>query len=1270
MPANNLTEEQQLAFMRDRHISLTANAGSGKTTVLVNKYLDILLNYKTKDDAVPKRNVLRILAITYTKVAAAEMKSRLAKKVEELTMEEIHKPNPNSHKIRILKNIRDRIQFANISTIHSFCSGLLRDFPKEANLSPNFTEISELDQAIFQDDAIERVFQNHASDSNLIELLAKYGKKDINDIISQLINSRKKLFSLIDFYQCNSNEKILKIFELRQKRLFTNFMKILENFLSSETYDDLRGIEKERFNAKYLEVLKNIENYFQTSAFNEEDLKNTCQDIFENYKVKGNKTFKSLLESNLSNEFERDQFKLLTKIRDHLRSNPPMTYDKINSYINEARFIVSLANEALLEYQKLKTAISAIDFDDMIYLAKDLLNNEVVVQKISNEYDYILVDEFQDTNIDQADIIMKICGRFKELTMMNKLFIVGDPKQSIYSFQGADVEVFNIVTELIKDENKDALKNESEKNQSLIPQFIDLEPDNALRIVNLDENQKFGDLSLSISFRMSPVIAGFVNSIFSKLMSGKRIDYEALDDNDTKQGIKYSPIVCGRKTAELLDESVDQNGESSYKQKIGTVSLLFAIKENNENSKEKDTDNSNDFELFTEEELLVRHIKYVLSDKEPCPVYDQQKECFRKPNYGDIAILVRKRSSFAKLTKALLENNIPYEVKSGVGFFQTPEIQDITQFLNFLVDNHNDYAFASVLKSPFFEFNSAEIFEIAINNGKSYYNKSLYQKFLDFAKNCDNVNLKIKCEKAINLIRELKFYASRLNISSMIYKVIHSGKYISFIANSPAGEQIKSNFDKLIAYARKFESRGFRSLYDFVVELGHLAEFSKEPEAIAKSTANVVTLTTVHGAKGAEFPIVYLFDTNYKTQINRGFIISKNSGLAYNYKEFDSLFTKQYSPTPNILIRKSLNESEIAEEIRLFYVATTRAKDHLIITSTLHRKKDGAYAKASGFAHLLLKGLNIEYDKNDFIQENKLINLDTNLEIFINNRIIKKNLIVPVKIFADHNDIYVPDEDKSTTLKKEKQIHILLDPVISIPKNKYYYPSYLTELKDDSEDFLIKRIYRFDESALSTDENENRDLALNFGSAFHELMEKIDLWVDIDGNIKEDELARNIFDISQIYQNIDAYSKIRDIARSVILSPFIQKNILYLLSSKREFQLIMPFDKHFLGGIIDCLIIRSNTEIEIWDWKTNFVNSKRDLEKFRKTYEIQLKIYSYLIFHLYKETQELTCRLLFVSSQDKTNEGNWIVSYNYKRNQIPQIENEILSLMKEPIFSY
>jgi len=184
------------------------------------------------------------------------------------------------------------------------------------------------------------------------------------------------------------------------------------------------------------------------------------------------------------------------------------------------------------------------------------------------------------------------------------------------------------------------------------------------------------------------------------------------------------------------------------------------------------------------------------------------------------------------------------------------------------------------------------------------------------------------------------------------------------------------------------------------------------------------------------------------------------------------------------------------------------------------------------------------------------------------------------------------------------------------------------------------------------------------------LMEKIDLWVDIDGNIKEDELARNIFDISQIYQNIDAYSKIRDIARSVILSPFIQKNILYLLSSKREFQLIMPFDKHFLGGIIDCLIIRSNTEIEIWDWKTNFVNSKRDLEKFRKTYEIQLKIYSYLIFHLYKETQELTCRLLFVSSQDKTNEGNWIVSYNYKRNQIPQIENEILSLMKEPIFSY
>ncbi|HPP39660.1 MAG TPA: UvrD-helicase domain-containing protein, partial [Candidatus Kapabacteria bacterium] len=204
MSSHNLTYEQQLALMRDRHISLTANAGSGKTTVLVNKYIDILLNYQ------PVQNdVRRILAITFTKVAASEMKSRVAKKIDSLLSDEISKTHYNAEKIRKLKHLRDRIQYANIATIHSFCNSLLRDYPIEAGIAPNFYELSEFDAIALLDDAIQDVFldfKNSPKNADFVDLLVRYGKNNIISIIRELINFRRKLYALIDFYKSSDND--------------------------------------------------------------------------------------------------------------------------------------------------------------------------------------------------------------------------------------------------------------------------------------------------------------------------------------------------------------------------------------------------------------------------------------------------------------------------------------------------------------------------------------------------------------------------------------------------------------------------------------------------------------------------------------------------------------------------------------------------------------------------------------------------------------------------------------------------------------------------------------------------------------------------------------------------------------------------------------------------------------------------------------------------------------------------------------------------------
>jgi|GEM_PF-3264904 len=1286
MSSHNLTDEQQLALMRDRHISLTANAGSGKTTVLVNKYIDILLNYPPVQS-----DVRRILAITFTKVAASEMKSRVAKKIDELLSKEIEKKYYNAEKIRKLKILRDRIQYANIATIHSFCNSLLRDYPIEAGIAPNFYELSEFDALALLEDAIQDVFldfKNSPNSSDFIDLLVRHGKKNIISVIKELIRFRRKLFALVEFYK-NRDDKILIYYNYKllecYENFFTKFDIIIDEFLKIEHNSEITDDICEKHSR-----MKSIFRQFNQSFYKAPQIFdiNSIRLIFEIFqektKAKRNPKFINYLIKKFLQETDllSTSFKILFN-KDILELNNDQYHSLLLQQISDARLIIDIASKVFENYQNLKQDMFAIDFDDMIFLVRQMLENKDFAKKIRNQYDYILVDEFQDTNSEQFDIISKLCFDNNSPSQDNKLFIVGDPKQSIYSFQGAEVEVFQRATSSLAEKNR--ANPNIDQDKSFIPTKIDYLDSSQYSQHNLNDDNKFGLLSLTTSFRMSPNIAGFVNVIFSKLI-GEPVQ-KLFEIKDLENNIKYEPIVCGRSTTKFINNFTE---DVSTEKPLGSISFILnvdnkitkdltlnltisqgkqqlKIEQKIKNNETVNSKNSYEVENSTEEKLIVKHIKAVIAGNLDYKVFDSEINDFRKPEYSDIAILARKKSGFGKLIKELIANNIPYVLASGSGFFATPEIQDIREFLNFFADKNDDYAFACVLKSPFIGLTSADLFEIiAYNKQNNTYHYSLYHQFTEYHNYLKNLKNNInfaKFDKIKNVLEDLIFYSTRINVSSLISKIVSLDGYNFYVSKTPSGNQIRSNFDKLIDYARKFEARGFRSLYDFVEELHYLSENSKEPEAIAYSNENAVIISTVHGAKGAEFPIVYLYNSNYITKPAYSFLIDNDFGLLFKLKQIVDGETSETDFIIRNVVKHYNKSNENNEEIRLFYVACTRAKDHLIISSSLTRKLGGGFEKVNGFAELLFDALDLDYAEQDFETESISENITTDLMIYtINNSPSPRFLKIPINLFSNYCFIVNNTPSYEVTITNKANNHLSIGEIVSIPKNKFFYPTQLEKVLESEENFIIKKEFGFDEYVL--EENISREAALSLGSAFHELIEKLDVWINPDFSINLDALTEIAQSITLNYYNNSAeMNYLIELATNFYNSPFITKCKDILLSSKREFHLVMPFESHFIGGVIDCLVEKNNGKIEVWDWKTNFIRQKSDLSILREKYELQMKIYAFITFHLFHKANSIICRLFFIRSSSKENDEDWIVSFEFSRNKLERIHQEIKELM-------
>ena len=1160
--SDSLTPHQKRAVLLDDHIALTANAGSGKTFVLSRKYLEAAIKLDGK--------VTSIAAITFTEKAASE----LYQKISELTEKEIEKSD-DPERIKVLEKIRRNLVSAYISTIHSFCIDILREFPVEAGIDANFTPIDQslanelLELAV--EETIDEAFNNPELSDLVKNLIRYFSRKSIlqREVIN-LIEDRKNVAKLKgEIYSKSDNEIILHF-----KKYFDDTLNEIWGFYEKELLNSVKKINKKVLSnnpaSEYAHTIKSLIDEFEQDRNLIKLLKNLRPLILTN---SGTVRKQKYLAKDLGDSVWQEVL-VVERIFDELKMFDEIgNEDKYPELISLGRDLLKLFDKSLQLYESKKKEQSYIDFEDILIQTKELLKNSDVQTYLSKKFQYLMVDEFQDTNELQYEIFLPILDYLK----YGKLFIVGDEKQSIYKFRDAEIEIFN--------KTKSDIAREKDKSHLM---------------------------ELPDSFRMNDEICLFTNYVFNKLFA---------EDIPLFGELKNVPIVCAK----------------AKKDKKGEIGFLISRTDEDEQS---------------QAELVANKIIQLVSSN----------EC----QFGDITILFRKRKSFNELEDIFIKKKIPYSIVGGRGFYQRQVINDIHNYLAFLLNQENDAALVGILRSPFFTVPDTKIFEISLKQGKSFFDKLKNYSYDEYL------------NKVAKLLETHIQLSSSLQLTQLITRIYSETNYLAIIKNRTDGEQELANIKKLLSLSRNFDSKGYRNLFDFVNYLGEaISGEEDEPQAAVSSVQNAVQMMTIHQAKGLEFPVVFIYKAEEygqsTTTKSKSIFVNKHLGLLAKVQDKTNP-TGDYLQLPNTVLNDFIEKRKnIAEIKRLLYVAVTRAKEKLYISAEL--KKDKEPNKES-FVYFFKEALNCDFE-NAIVIEDELDYLINSEEKYLNERKSLKIEIPVIRSLQVDNTIQLKDElqkDKKYLLEKypEKE----KSQIISATRVSIYAQCPLKYNLTYNLGFaLLNKLlpqwkvtsayvsdYQFDEESYSDQlvEQEVESISVikpstiqseKIGEMIHKILQLA---------LNEDETVTFLKNQLKAYHSDKKLIEQTIISVSEILKNFRASEVFAEISRyknfRNEFEIYLKQNSYFLHGIIDKIIF-ANGKILIIDYKTDEVDKKSASQKFNE-YSNQLKFYLYISSHLFKDYEIFEARLIFL----KMPELDFKIKYSIEN--ISELNKEISALIE------
>lgn len=915
------TEQQQVIDLRNRNILVSAAAGSGKTAVLVERIVKIITDKNHPVD------IDHLLIVTFTNAAAAEMRERIGNAIEKALDEQ---PG-NEHLLRQLTLIHN----AQITTIDSFCLYVVRNHFHEINLEPNFRIGDEGELKLLREDVLGRVLEQNYEEpseafSDFVEGYAS-GRTDaaLNEMILQLYEfsrsypwPEKWLDSFVGIYRIENREELDRaewLAPLTQNIRFVlkDCEQLLKQALAITQQDDGPDMYEKAVQSD----LEKYEGLSRLTSFCE--LSGALSDIKYDR-----------LASSRGFEGDPDKLELVKSLREQAKDvvkklckqyffcSPEMMIEQLERTEPMLEEVVRLTKQFADEFAAAKRRKNLVDFHDVEHFALQILVDEETekakktAEEFRDTFEEIMIDEYQDSNEVQETLLRSIS---REERGENNIFMVGDVKQSIYRFRLARPELF-------------MKKYDSYSLEESTTQRIDLHK----------------------NFRSREEVLTCTNDIFYKIMARSlgNVEYDAeaaLYPGASYPAMPVQENPAGEKAAE--DEKV------SGKQINGFTPEILLADSNDELLEDIDFSDKKTLEA----KMVAEKIRHLMKTQ---PVTDKATGELRMARYSDIVILLRSLSGWAdSLVEVLNGNGIPAHTVSSTGYFSTVEVQTVLSMLRLLDNPRQDIPMAAVLRSPMAGLTDEELAVLRLEDGSVPFHEAvlelaegLYEE--DGQKEISDSeadrkqgrNADEKTENHIEITAHrklLKFYKKYKQlrqlvpdtpIHELIEIILRETGYGHYVAAMPAGNRRTANLNMLLEKATAYEKTSYKGLFHFVRYIDELQKYDVdfgEADMVGENE-DVVRIMSIHKSKGLEFPIVIVsgMGKNFNKQDTRSkMVLHPELGIGLDYMD-----GKKRIKSPTIAkkaIAKQIDLENLGEELRVLYVALTRAKEKLILTGTL-----------------------------------------------------------------------------------------------------------------------------------------------------------------------------------------------------------------------------------------------------------------------------------------------------------------------------------------------
>jgi ATP-dependent helicase/nuclease subunit A len=970
-------EQWQAITEKNCTLLVAAAAGAGKTAVLVERIIR-----KITDPADPA-DIDRLLVVTFTNAAATEMRKRIGEAITAVLEQ-----NPGSPALQRQLSLLNK---ASITTIHSFCLEVIRGNFPSLKLDPGFRIADETEAALLKLEVLKELFEDQyesedsestdseSEDSETKDSETKDSEsKDSETKDSETRESRTREFlELLECYGGNRDDQalqeiVLNLYHFIQSSPWPEkwLAEMLERFKVEPGVDfggtpwgqvllqsvlcELEGLAERMSRAiGILEAGRGLEKYLPVFSEDLANLEVLIKVFSAKNKLSWDRAFRMLHKLEFRNlpkagrEADKAKQETVKKIRDdvkarikHLKTklltaDSAETLEDLKTMYPRLKRLVRLALDFSARYAARKSKKALVDFNDLEHFCLKILAAEdeqgevrpsAVALGYKERFREIFVDEYQDSNLVQ-EIIIKLISR--DEPEPPNLFLVGDVKQSIYRFRQAKPELF-------------------------------LEKYNTYSQEQGGPRRK---ILLLRNFRSRTEIVTAVNFIFGQIMSAAvgELDYtelEALNPGAVFAGNETETKLVGGETefhliqteaGEEDDSPEEPRSEEGYGAEVQDIDE--AVPDDAPDDEEM-LDN-----IQCEARLAAKRIGELRQPDEQgrmfC-VFDQELQEYRPVEYRDIVILLRTTKKWSDtFLEELAVLGIPAFADTGLGFFKTPEVQVILSLLQIIDNPLQDIPLLAVLRSPLVSFTSDELVELRLADRKA----ALYQALQVLAAGSqgqgkhgqgndsqenqgqgDHSQAAGKAAAFLEALQRWRELALYLSTDQLLWQLYNETGYYGIVGAMPAGEQRQANLRILFERARQFEETSYQGLFNFINFIDKLKS-NKGDMGSAKilgENENVVRIMSIHKSKGLEFPVVILAGCGKKfnlQDLNKSILLHQELGFGPDV--VDSKLRLSYPSLPKQAIREKIKAETLSEEMRILYVALTRAREKLIITGTV-----------------------------------------------------------------------------------------------------------------------------------------------------------------------------------------------------------------------------------------------------------------------------------------------------------------------------------------------